>query len=70
VGSSPAPVGAPEILERVDGEGRLSYAIPTVDTAVYNRRGLVIVRVDADEATDATDATGAYTLVLHEPATE
>jgi hypothetical protein len=61
-GSSPALDGPLEMLEPAGGEGRLPYAIPRVDTTAYNRLGLVVVRVDADEA---ADAIGAYTLVLH-----
>jgi hypothetical protein len=66
-GFEPAWMGDPMMFENVGTDGHLIYTLPAIDTAAYNRLGLVIVRVDADEA---TDAVGAYSLVLHEAATD
>ena len=41
--------------------GALSYVIPAVDRAEYDRLGLIITRVDASER---LDPVGAYTVVL------
>ena len=40
---------------------KLSYVVPAVDKADYDRLGLIITRVDADEH---LDPLGAYTVVL------
>ena len=57
----PAQTTAPEALRRADGDGHLIYTIPAIDTAAYNRLGLIITRVDARES---SDPVGAYTIVL------
>jgi hypothetical protein len=51
---------APEVL-RADENGRLSYVISVIDTTAFNRLGLIITRVDANES---SDFVGAYTIVL------
>jgi hypothetical protein len=60
-GSRPAAVGPPQMLEERGPGGHLRYTIPALDTAAYDRLGLVIIRVDARES---ADPNGAYTLVL------
>jgi hypothetical protein len=60
-GSQRERVGEPAMREDVATDGHLTYTIPTIDKAAYNRLGLVITRIDAHEG---TDATGASTLVL------
>jgi hypothetical protein len=44
-----------------NAEGRLVYTIPALDGAAYNRLGLVITRLDAQEA---SEPAGEYTIVL------
>lgn len=56
----PSQMMAPEIL-RADGNGRFNYVIPAIDTGAYNRLGLTITRVDANES---LDPVGAYTILL------
>jgi hypothetical protein len=57
----PAPMAAPEVLTWANGDGHLFYTISAIDTAAYNRLGLIITRVDARES---ADPVGAYTIVL------
>jgi hypothetical protein len=52
---------APETLAPVGADGRLSHVIPAIDTPAYNRLGLIITRIDAQEG---SDPIGAYTIVL------
>jgi hypothetical protein len=66
-GSPPVALGDPVTLADAGADGLLSVAISGADTTLANRLGLAIVRVDADEA---TDSTGAYTLVVHEAGTD
>jgi hypothetical protein len=51
-----------ELPTRANSEGHLFYAIPEIDTTEYNRLGLIITRVDAEES---SDPIGEYTIVLH-----
>jgi hypothetical protein len=64
-GGRPRPlsgqVDTPAILVQGNAGEALSYTIPAGDTGLYNRLGLVIVRVDANEA---SDPIGAYTITL------
>jgi hypothetical protein len=55
------PVGASEQLTEQTTDGRLLYTIPEIDTGLANRLGLIITRLDSDEA---SDPVGAYTLRL------
>ncbi len=65
-GSSPALVGEPVRLEVAEDGAHLVRALPA-GGSTYDRLGLAIVRVDSGEA---ADPAGAYTLVLHDGATE
>jgi hypothetical protein len=56
-----SPVGAPEQLNAQTTDGRLVYTIPEIDTGLANRLGLIITRLDSDEA---SDPVGAYTITL------
>jgi hypothetical protein len=56
-----AAAGATVILPSVSSDGRVMYAISAIRTTIYDRLGLIITRLDAQEA---SDPTGAYTLVL------
>jgi len=58
----PSHVAAPEVLAATNADGHLIYTIPAVDTAAYNRLGLIITRMDANEG---SDPIGEYTIVLH-----
>jgi hypothetical protein len=58
----PAGVTTVEILTRVNPDGPLFYVIPAIDTAAYNRVGLIITRFDANEG---SDPAGEYTILLH-----
>ncbi|MEJ2209870.1 MAG: hypothetical protein P8129_12630 [Anaerolineae bacterium] len=51
----------PETVERASPEGPFVYVLPQIDTDQYQRLGLIITRVDADEE---LDRVGAYTIVL------
>ena len=51
---------APEV-PTANESGRLDYVIPAIDTTAYNRLGLIITRVDANES---SDPVGEYTIVL------
>jgi hypothetical protein len=51
----------PEILASENSDGRVTYLIPVVDTAAYNRLALVISRLDANEN---RDPVGEYTVTL------
>ena len=68
-GPRPQPVSkqgaAPKILTATNPGGKLSYVVPAIDTTEYNRLGLVITRIDANEH---LDPVGEYTIVLR-PAT-
>ena len=57
----PAQTMAPDVLTSADADGHLVTVIPAIDTAAYNRLGLIITRVDARES---SDPVGAYTIVL------
>jgi hypothetical protein len=46
----------------VNPDGHRFYAIPAIRTAACNRLGLIIARLDAQEA---SDPLGEYTIVLH-----
>jgi hypothetical protein len=56
------PIAAPEVLTQLDADGHLFYVIPAIDTAEYNRLGLIITRLDSNES---SDPTGQYTIALH-----
>jgi hypothetical protein len=56
----PSQMTAPEVL-RANGNGHFNYVIPAVDMKAYNRLGLIITRVDANES---LDPVGAYTITL------
>ena len=51
----------PEVLTGTNADGHLAYVIPAINTTAYNRLGLIITRVDANEG---SDPVGAYTIVL------
>ncbi len=55
----------PEVLERMNADGRLIYVVSGIDTSAYNQLGLIITRVDARES---SDPIGAHTIVLHSEA--
>jgi hypothetical protein len=57
----PSHTAAPEVLMGADGDGHMVYTIEAIDTTAYNRLGLIITRVDAQES---SDRVGAYTIVL------
>jgi hypothetical protein len=59
--SMAAQVAAPQTEKRTGPDGQPVYVVPEIDTAEYNRLGLIITRVDASES---SDPVGAYTLVL------
>jgi hypothetical protein len=50
-----------EILALVTQDGCRSYVIPVIDITMYNRLGIVITRLDAEES---SDPIGAYNIVL------
>ena len=58
----PTQMTATEVLGRTNADGHLRYVVPAIDTAAYNRLGLIITRVDA---TESSDPVGEYTIVLH-----
>jgi hypothetical protein len=58
----PAKTASTEVLTRVNPDGHLFFIIPALRTTVYNRLGLIVTRLDAQEA---ADRIGAYALVLH-----
>jgi hypothetical protein len=64
-GPRPQPVSTqgadPKILAKTNPGGKLSHVIPAIDTTEYNRLGLIITRVDANER---LDPVGEYTIVL------
>lgn len=57
-----AEAGAAQILQRVNPDGSLTFVIPAIHWATYDRLGLIITRLDAQEA---LDPIGAYTVGLH-----
>jgi hypothetical protein len=59
----PIPAGraAMELLSKSDPDGRQVYIIRAIDTALYNRLGLIITRLDARET---LDPLGEYTILL------
>ena len=65
-GTKPQPLltqlTSPETLAEVNPEGNRFYVIPAIETAVTNRLGLIITRLDAQES---SDPKGAYTIVLY-----
>lgn len=65
-GNSPQVIasqaGGPEWIGEFGSQGSTSYTIPEIDTGSYNRLGLIITRVDADED---QDPNGNYTIRLH-----
>jgi hypothetical protein len=46
----------------VGEDGRLIYFIPALDSTRYNRLGIIITRIDAEES---SDPIGAYSIILH-----
>jgi hypothetical protein len=56
------PIAAPEVLTQLDADGHVFYVIPAIDTAKYNRLGLIITRLDSNER---SDPIGQYTIALH-----
>ncbi len=61
----PRPVAeqtpGPEVLGTLRGEGRLTYTVPVIDLAEFDRLALIITRVDAAEH---SDPIGEYTIRL------
>jgi hypothetical protein len=57
----PAQITTIEVLTQANPDGHLFYAIPAIDTTAYNRLGLIITRLDAQEG---SDPVGEYTIVL------
>ena len=57
---SPEVVAA-EIHPRADPNGRLTFVIPAIRTAACDRLGLIITRLDAEEA---SDPLGEYAVEL------
>jgi hypothetical protein len=55
------PVAAPEQLTEQTSDDKLLYEIPEIDTGVANSLGLIITRLDSEEA---SDPVGAYTIAL------
>ena len=55
----PAALAPEAAVSRPDGS--LSFSLPELDLARYNRLGLIITRVDGGER---LDPVGSYTLVL------
>jgi hypothetical protein len=61
-GPSPATQApSPEAVVQIEPGADGVYVIPAIDTAAYDRLGLIITRLDAEEA---LDGDGAYELVL------
>jgi hypothetical protein len=57
------PSGVPfEVRTWANPDGHQFYAMPAIHTAACSRLGLIITRLDAQEA---TDPVGEYTIVLH-----
>ena len=57
----PTQITSTEILTRANSDGHLFYIIPEVNTTAYNRLGLIITRLDAEEI---SDPVGEYAIVL------
>lgn len=57
-----AEAATAQILQRVNPDGSLTFVIPAIHWATYDRLGLIITRLDAQEA---LDPIGAYTVGLH-----
>jgi hypothetical protein len=55
----PAQLAGPEVLADQDGDGHVSTRIRLIDLAEFNRLGLIITRVDANER---IDPVGAFTI--------
>jgi hypothetical protein len=64
-GTKPRRVTGPsndtEMFARTNVDGQLIYEIPAIDLRAYNRLGLIITRLDAEEG---VDPNGEYTIVL------
>lgn len=56
-----SPVGPPESFRAHGSTGNLGLTVPAVDLGVFDRIGIIIIRVDASEH---LDRVGAYTLVV------
>jgi hypothetical protein len=57
----PTQMTVPEVLTKVNAAGSLFYVIPEINTAEYNRLGLIVTRLDAKES---SDPVGEYTIAL------
>jgi hypothetical protein len=57
----PAELAGPEVLGDEDGDGRLTSSVPAIDLAQFDRLGLIITRIDAQEG---SDPAGEYTISL------
>jgi hypothetical protein len=57
----PAGMTTTEVLTGANLDGHLFYDIPAIDTTAYNRVGLIITRLDANEG---LDPAGEYTILL------
>ncbi len=55
------PSSGAEMVTRTNFDGQLIYEIPAIDVRAYNRLGLIITRIDAQES---VDPFGEYTIVL------
>jgi hypothetical protein len=62
----PAETAATEVLAGRSSDGHPIYILPEIRASAYNRLGIIITRLDAQEA---LDPTGAYAIVLR-PSTE
>jgi len=67
-GTQPRPVATQAVPAAARSEagqdGHTSLVIPQIDTAKYDRLGLVITRIDGQES---FDPSGAYTVTLYKP---
>jgi hypothetical protein len=57
----PAGVTTTEVLMQANPDGHLFYVVSAIDTTAYNRLGLIITRLDAQED---SDPVGEYTILL------
>jgi hypothetical protein len=56
------PSSGAETVTRTNFDGQLIYEIPAIDVRAYNRLGLIVTRIDAQES---VDPFGEYTIVLN-----
>jgi hypothetical protein len=57
----PDQIEGPEVVGTAGPGERITYSIPAIDVAAYNRLGLIITRIDANER---SDPLGRYAIRL------